>query len=161
MVGAHVRRFPDVARRVAGAGHEIGNHTDTHVKLHIRGPRRISRELDACHTAIRETTGRMIRSFRAPHGYRNPFVSPAARRRGYTVVGWSFGVWDSARPGAEEIRRRVRRKLRPGAIVLLHDGDGYDPLGDRRQTAAALPGIVSDARDAGYVIRPLADLLVR
>ena len=38
----------------------------------------------------------------------------------------------------------------PGAVILLHDGDGYDPHGDRTQTAEALPGIIRDARDAGF-----------
>ena len=95
-----------------------------------------------------------------PHGYRNPFVGVTTRRLGYTVFGWTFGVWDSdPRVSADEIRARVRRKLRPGAIILLHDGDGYDPQGDRRRTAAALPGIIADARSAGYTFRPLGELV--
>ncbi len=159
MVGRHVRMFPELARAALAAGHEIGNHTDGHVKLHRRSPGRIRRELESAHAAILETTGHMPRSFRAPHGYRNPFVVPAAGRLGYRVFGWSFGVWDTARPGAEEIRRRMRVKLRPGAILLLHDGDGYDARGDRLQTAEALPGIIADARAAGYEFRPLSDLL--
>ena len=159
MVGRHVRLFPELARSAAAAGHEVGNHTDSHVKLHRRGPGTIRRELAAAHAAIQETTGRAPRSFRAPHGFRNPFVVPAAERLGYRVFGWSFGVWDTARPGAEEIRRRMRAKIRPGAILLLHDGDGYDVRGDRTQTAAALPGLIADARAAGYEFRPLADLL--
>ena len=159
LVGEHVRRYPELARQVAAAAHEVGNHTQHHVKLHLLGPRRIRRELEDAHGAISAAVGRSPRAFRAPHGYRNPFVTTAARRLGYHVVGWTFGVWDSDRPGAEEIRRRVRVKLRPGAIVLLHDGDGYDPAGDRSQTAAALPGVIRDARDAGYSFRPLAELL--
>jgi peptidoglycan/xylan/chitin deacetylase (PgdA/CDA1 family) len=159
MVGAHVQRHPDIARRVAGAGHEVGNHTQHHIKLHLRGPQRIRRELEGAHGAIAALAGTTPRAFRAPHGYRNPFVAPAAHRLGYRVFGWTFGVWDSARPGAGEIRRRVRAHLRPGAIILLHDGDGYDPAGDRSQTAAALPGIIQDARDAGYSLRPLGELL--
>src|SRR5207247_10919125 len=87
------------------------------------------------------------------------FVPRVVRGLDYRVLGWSFGVWDSATPGAEEIRRRVRVKLCPGAIILLHDGDGYDPTGDRRQTAAALPGIIQDARNAGYTFRSLGELL--
>ena len=159
MVGAHVQRYPEIARRVVAAGQEIGNHTQHHVKLHVRGPRRIRQELEQAHGAITTLTGTTPRAFRAPHGYRNPFVAPVARRLGYRVFGWTFGVWDSARPGADEIRRRVRSRLRPGAVVLLHDGDGYAPGGDRSQTAAALPGIIQDARDAGYTFRPLGDLL--
>ena len=85
---------------------------------------------------------------------------PAAAERFYgDVFGWTFGVWDTARPGAETIRTRVRTKLRPGAIVLLHDGDGYNPQGDRSQTAAALPGIIRDVRDAGYRLASLSELL--
>ena len=161
MVGDHVRRFPALARRVAsGAGvrHEIGNHTEHHVKLHVAGPARIRRELESAHRAIVDATGRRPRVFRAPHGYRNPFVGRAARRLGYRVFGWTFGVWDSDRPMPDEIRRRVRTKLRPGAIVLLHDGDGYDPAGDRRPTAHALPGIIADARALGYEFGSLTEL---
>src|SRR3989454_11294559 len=160
MVGEHVRRFPGIARRVVAAGHEVGNHTLRHPKLHFRGPRRIDAELTGAHAVIANATGRAPRSFRAPHGYRNPFVTRSARRLGYTVFGWTFGVWDSdPRVSAAEIRRRVARKLRPGAIILLHDGDGYDPAGDRRRTAEALPGIIADARAAGYVFRPPAELI--
>ena len=160
MVGEHVRRFPAVARRVAAAGHEVGNHTLRHRKLHVHGPSLIREELGRAHEIIVDTTGRAPRSFRAPHGYRNPFVAPATRRLGYTVFGWTFGVWDSdPRVAAEEIRARVRWKLRPGAIILLHDGDGYDPTGDRRPTAAALRGIIDDARVEGYEFRPLGELI--
>jgi peptidoglycan/xylan/chitin deacetylase (PgdA/CDA1 family) len=163
LVGEAARHHPGLARRVAAAGHEVGNHTRHHRKLHRLGPSAVREELTGGHRDIVEVTGQTPRVFRAPHGYRNPFVTSAARRLHYRVFGWTFGVWDSDRPAPEEIRRRVRVKLRPGAIVLLHDGDGYDPAatdarGDRGGTAAALPGIIADARSAGYDFRPLADL---
>jgi peptidoglycan-N-acetylglucosamine deacetylase len=164
LVGATVRRHPGAARDVAAAGHEIGNHTRSHRKLHRLGPARIRDEIVGGHRDIVEVTGEIPRAFRAPHGYRNPFVARVARRLRYRTFGWTFGVWDSDRPPAEEIRRRVRAKLRPGAIILLHDGDGYDPEGvnphgDRTPTAEALPGIIADARAAGYAFHPLAELL--
>jgi peptidoglycan/xylan/chitin deacetylase (PgdA/CDA1 family) len=159
MVGKHARLFPSLARRVRAAGHDIGNHTEHHIKLHLRSPGRVRAELETAHETIVGTTGGAPRAFRAPHGYRSPFLARVTRELGYTVFGWTFGVWDTARPGAEEIRRRVRVRLRPGAIVLLHDGDGYDPEGDRMQTAAALPGIIADARASGYEFGALGELL--
>jgi peptidoglycan-N-acetylglucosamine deacetylase len=159
MVGEHVRRFPGLSRDVVGARHMVGNHTYNHVKLHFAGPERIRAQLTKTHDTIASVTGVNPRSFRAPHGYRSPFLRAAAREFGYTVFGWTFGVFDTARPGVEEIRRRVRTRLRPGAIVLLHDGDGYDPVGDRMQTAHALPGIIEDGRNAGYEFAPLSELL--
>ena len=151
-------------RRAAAAGHEIGNHTRNHRKLHRLGPGAVKAELTGGHKDIVEITGEIPRAFRAPHGYRNPFVTRVANKLRYRTVGWTYGVWDSDRPPPEEIRRRVRVKLKPGAIVLLHDGDGYDPAGtsergDRSNTATALPGIIADARDAGYEFRSLGELL--
>jgi peptidoglycan/xylan/chitin deacetylase (PgdA/CDA1 family) len=161
MVGVHVTRFADAARQVAGAGYPIGNHTETHRRLWLAGPGRTRWELTAAHHAIAAATGMTPRCFRAPHGYRNPHLRAVARGLGYRVFGWTFGVWDTDRPGSEVIRRRVARRLRPGAIVLLHDGDGADPLGDRSQTAQALPGIIDDARARGYRFRSLDDLAGR
>jgi len=160
VLGDRVARDPGPARAAANAGHELGNHTYTHRKLHWKGRGFIASELHRTHDAIATATGHAPRVFRAPHGYRNPMVHAVARELQYRVFGWTVGVWDSDNPGAEEIRRRVRTQLCPGAILLLHDGDAYDPAGDRSQTAAALPGIIRDAREQGYVFRPLSDLLV-
>ena len=159
MVGRHVERYPGIAMAVVQAGHEIGNHTYSHIKLHRAGPRRAEREIRRAHQAIAGITGYVARSFRAPHGYRSPFVARAVAPYGYRSFGWTFGVWDSDRPGVSRIRSRVRQRLTPGAIVLLHDGDGYDPTGDRRQTAAALPGIIKDVRAAGYRLESLSNLV--
>jgi peptidoglycan-N-acetylglucosamine deacetylase len=159
MVGDHVRLYPTLARRVVSDGHTVGNHTHNHVKLHLASPRRIRDQLEVAQAAIVWATGIAPHAFRAPHGYRSPFLRGIARELGFTVFGWTFGVFDTARPGSEEIRRRVGRRLRPGAIVLLHDGDGYDAGGDRMQTAEALPGIIRDARDAGYDFGSLTELL--
>ena len=159
MVGRHVERYPGIAMAVVQAGHEIGNHTYSHIKLHRAGPRRAEREIRRAHQAIAGITGYVARSFRAPHGYRSPFVARAVAPYGYRSFGWTFGVWDSDRPGVSRIRSRVRQRLTPGAIVLLHDGDGYDPTGDRRQTAAALPGIIKDVWAAGYRLESLSNLV--
>ena len=159
MVGDHVRRFPGLANEVLGRGHMIGNHTYNHTKLHFLGPQRIRTQLEKTHEVIKSTTGFSCQAFRAPHGYRSPFLNSRILAMSYTVFGWTFGVFDTAKPGDEVIRRRVRKRLRPGAVVLLHDGDGYDAAGDRMQTADALPGIIADARNAGYEFASLSELL--
>jgi peptidoglycan/xylan/chitin deacetylase (PgdA/CDA1 family) len=158
MVGKYVERYPDTALAVARAGHEIGNHTYSHIKLHRVGPRRARDEIHYAHRTIAAVTGYIPQSFRAPHGYRSPFVARATAPYGYRSFGWTFGVWDSDCPGVARIRNRVRQRLSAGAIVLLHDGDGYVPAGERWQTAAALPGIIRDIRGAGYRLEPLSRL---
>jgi peptidoglycan/xylan/chitin deacetylase (PgdA/CDA1 family) len=161
LLGRHVRLYPRLASRIGHADHEVGNHTQRHAKLHMKSRRFIEGELRAAHASILDVVGKTPRAFRAPHGFRNPAVHAVARELRYEVFGWTLGVWDSDRPGAEEIRRRVRRGLCPGAIILLHDGDGYVEEGDRAQTAEALDGIIRDARDEGYEFRPLRELMTR
>jgi len=158
MVGRHVERYPELGRLVAGSGFEIGNHTQTHRRLALAGPDRTAWEVGAAHEAIETTTGAIPTCFRAPHGYRNPYLRRVLTRYHYRVFGWTFGVWDTDRPGARVIRDRMRRGVRPGAVLLLHDGDGYDPEGDRGQTAEALPGIIEDCRAMGYEFRSLERL---
>jgi len=159
MVGKNVATFPSLAREVASSGQEIGNHTYRHKKLHFRGENFIRQEILETHELITKTTGIVPRMFRAPHGYRNFWVNKIAKELGYTTFGWTFGVWDTALPGSEVIRARVRRRLKPGAIILLHDGDGLNPLADRTETARALEGIIRDAQEDGYQFKPLRELM--
>ncbi len=159
LVGRHAQAFPDLAREVAAGGHLVGSHTFSHRKLTLMGPAAVREEIESGHRAVEDAAGVAPVAFRAPHGHRNPFVDRTLRGLGCPLVGWSVGVWDTDRPGAEEIRRRVRRRVKPGTILLLHDGDGYDPDGDRTQTAEALPGILADLSAAGYAVHPLAELL--
>jgi peptidoglycan/xylan/chitin deacetylase (PgdA/CDA1 family) len=77
-------------------------------------------------------------------------VTAIARSLGQRTVGWSLGVWDSDRPGVQPIVERTVDGARPGSILLLHDGDGYDPTGDRVQTAQAVPLIVDRLLEQGY-----------
>lgn len=150
VLGKHVERWRDLTRRVVAEGHAIGNHGYHHRRLHLRGPAYTRLDLQLGTDVIRDATGAVPRYFRAPHGFRNPWVSGIARELDQQLVGWTLGVWDTDRPGADVIAERVRRGARPGSIVLLHDGDAYDANGDRLQTAAALPLIIGNLKSAGF-----------
>jgi peptidoglycan-N-acetylglucosamine deacetylase len=152
ILGRHADRWPELVRRAADEGHVIGNHGWHHRKLHVRGPGYVRRDLVMGTDSIERASGVRPRLFRAPHGFRNPWVSPIARSLGQRTVGWSRGVWDSARPGADTIVRRTVDGARPGSIMLLHDGDGYDMNGDRSQTADAMPRILDELLSQGYAL---------
>ncbi len=80
--GANVRRLPSVAREVAAAGHEIGNHSDSHPLLALKSPGFIYRELAAAQEAIEHATGVRPRYFRAPYGARWFGLRAAQQRLG-------------------------------------------------------------------------------
>ena len=150
VLGRHADRWPDLVARIAREGHAIGNHGYHHRKLHLKSPGYVRNDLTLGTQAIERASGVRPRVFRAPHGFRSPWVSPIARSLGQRTVGWSFGVWDSARPGVDVIVKRIVDRTRPGSILLLHDGDGYDPNGDRVQTAQAVPIIIDRLLAQGY-----------
>jgi peptidoglycan/xylan/chitin deacetylase (PgdA/CDA1 family) len=150
VLGRHAERWPDLVARMVREGHVVANHGFHHEKLLWHSPRWIRRDLTLGREAIERCGARRPTLFRAPHGQRNPWVSPIARSEGQHIVGWTLGVWDSARPGSVVIADRVLRGADCGSIILLHDGDGYDPDGDRMQTAAAVPLIVRGLRERGF-----------
>jgi len=150
VLGSHAERWPELVRRIAHEGHQIGNHGYFHRKLQFKSPFYVSRDIRLGIRAIKRAGAPAPKYFRAPHGFRSPWTTPIASSYGERTVGWSLGVWDSDRPGVEEIVRRTLEGIEPGSIVLLHDGDGYNPDGDRMQTAAALPMIIDRLKQEGY-----------
>lgn len=149
-LGRHVERWPEIARRAAAEGHQIGNHGYYHRKLHLRGLGYVRDDLSRGKRAIEAACGVTPLFFRAPHGFRSPWVTGVAKSLGERTVGWSLGVWDTDRPGPDAIVARTVDGARAGYILLLHDGDGYDPVGDRLETARAIPGIVDGLHARGY-----------
>ena len=150
VLGQHAELWPNLVRRIADSGHSLGNHGYFHERLHDRLPSYVRTDLLLGTAAIQRASDVRPALFRAPHGFRSPWTTAIAQSLGQRTIGWTLGVWDSSLPGADEIVRRVVEGVRPGAIVLLHDGDGYDTAGDRTQTADALPAIVEALRTQGY-----------
>lgn len=150
VLGRHAERWPELVRRAAEEGHAIGNHGYYHRKLHFKSPWYVRDDLSRGTREIERASAVHPALFRAPHGFRSPWVSAIARSLGQRTVGWSLGVWDSDRPGVDAIAQRTIDGARPGSILLLHDGDGYDPAGDRMQTARAVPLIIDRLREQDY-----------
>ncbi len=142
-VGANARRLPDLARRVAGEGHEIGNHTETHAAFYKRTPRQVEQEINQCQESLGQVHGRAPELFRPPYGARWFGMYPALRRHHLTSVMWSVSSHDWER-SAQAIADHVIRKAEPGAVVLMHDGDTTTP-GDRRQATGRAVGMILES----------------
>ena len=158
ILGAYAERWPELVRRVMNEGHQIGNHGYFHRKLHLKSPFYVRRDITLGKRAIEHAGVDSPRFFRAPHGFRSPWVTRIAQSLGERTIGWSLGVWDSDCPGVNAIVERTVFGAKPGSIILLHDGDGYNVNGDRTQTAAAIPLIISGLRDRGFQFATLPPL---
>jgi peptidoglycan/xylan/chitin deacetylase (PgdA/CDA1 family) len=142
MCGQNVRRLKQIAQQVATAGHEIGNHTDSHPALYFKAPGFINRELAQAQEAIAEATSMTPRLFRAPYGVRWPGLRGAQSRLELTGVMWSAIARDWKLP-ASEVSKILVNKAENGAILCLHDGRELQRSPDIRATldaiAVALP----------------------
>lgn len=150
ILGRHAERWPEIVLRIAHEGHQIGNHGYFHRKLHLKRPFYVRQDIKLGKRAIERAGASSPVWFRAPHGFRNPWVTSIAQSLGERVAGWSLGVWDTDKPGVKEIVKRTVDGSRPGSIILLHDGDGYNPEGDRLQTAASVPLIIDELSAKGF-----------
>lgn len=158
VLGTNAERYPEAVRRIVADGHQLGNHTRDHAVLPLRGPRDIRSTIRSTSDMIEKICGVRPRLFRAPHGWRNPWVDPIAREEGCEPVAWTLGVYDTNRPGAEVIRQRVLDGLGNGCIILLHDGRGLEWHADASQVVEALPGIIEATRRRGYVFATVSQL---
>lgn len=159
VLGVRAESASEVVRRAASEGHEIGNHTWDHAPLPLRTPSAMRQTICRTSDLVQRITGRRPRVFRAPFGWRNPWLDSAARREGCEPIAWTVGVYDTDRPGADTIVERAIEGFVDGSILLLHDGRGLDPEPDASQVVAALPRIVHEAQRRGFRLLTVSDLL--
>jgi peptidoglycan/xylan/chitin deacetylase (PgdA/CDA1 family) len=122
-IGERATRFPDCVRDCAAAGHAIENHSYSHGhNFSLLGPGRIARDIARAQQVLGQLSGTAPRFFRAPAGLRNPLLDPALQRQGLLLASWTRRGFDTVSTDAATVLARLTRNLRPGDILLLHDG---------------------------------------
>ena len=143
VIGERIAGNEHIVKRIQADGHQTGNHSFSHKKTFPwLGAKKMAADMLLCEQAICRVTGYEPKWFRPPFGITNPNVAKAVKMRGYQVAGWSIRSLDTVKSKKDEVVRRVVSKLRPGAVVLLHDH-----LPD---TPYILEQIIRQAREQGY-----------
>ena len=160
VLGRAVAAHPEIAAQLVADGHEVANHGEDHRLLALSRPSTVRAQVSATERAVQHATGsHPVKLFRAPHGVQSPWLKTTLRQLGYRLCGWDGHVFDTSRPGVLVIVDRVTELLAPGAVVLLHDGDGSGLDAARDQTVDALEGILDAASKRGLHSVPLSSLL--
>jgi peptidoglycan/xylan/chitin deacetylase (PgdA/CDA1 family) len=145
LVGRYAEAEPELVRRIAAAGHLIGNHSWSHPNLALAATLRITEELERTSEALEQITGVPVRYFRPPFGGRRPHVLDTARLLGMTPVLWNAITNDWSEPSAEKIAKRLKTKIDDheqrgrATNIVLHDG-GHLSLGANRGPSVAAAG---------------------
>ncbi len=123
VIGKNAETHPELVRAIRDAGHEIGYHTYTHPvgTFWCASPQRVARELDRG-LAVLNGLGVIVHRFRSPVGIKNLWLAAALAKRRLECVGWSARGLELTGGDALTVAKRVLRRLRPGCILLLHEG---------------------------------------
>ena len=129
LVGERAARNPALVAEIVRHGHEIGHHSQTHPAggLWSATPGRLAAELDLPFAVLAAAGAPRPRRFRAPMGIKHPFLARALATRSLVCVAWSIRSRDSFARDPQAVAARVLRRLRPGAIVLMHEGSFLAP----------------------------------
>ena len=156
--GANVRRLPQVAREVAAAGHEIGNHTDSHAHLYLKSRESIYGELARAQETIEQTAGARPRLFRAPYGARWFGLRDVQRRLGLLGVMWTRLALDWKWP-SDRVVKRLMLGAENGAIFCLHDGRELQSRPDIKATIGAVSELLPKLIERGFHFEKVTDIL--
>lgn len=164
LCGSNVLRLPQIAREIAAAGHEIGNHSHSHPLFCFRSVGFIESEFRRAQEVITETTGQRPRLLRAPFGVRWFGFRRAQRRLNLLGVMWTVIGLDWKLP-AEAIVRRVAGRIGSpgraanGSIICLHDGRVTRPNPDISATLDAVAQLIPLFRRRGFAFETVSQIL--
>lgn len=158
MCGANVERLPEIARAVAAAGHEIGNHSDTHPRFDFCSPGFIYNELAEAQRKIAGATGASPRLFRAPYGVRWFGLGAAQKRLNLLGVMWTLLGRDWRWP-APRVSAFLTGQARAGDIICLHDGRGVQQAPPVDVTLRAVAEAVPQLQQMGFRFETVSQIL--
>jgi peptidoglycan-N-acetylglucosamine deacetylase len=158
MCGQNARRLSEIARQVSAAGHEIGNHTDTHRPFYFQSPESIFREVALAQESIYKVTKVNPVLFRAPYGVRWPGLRRTQKRLNLTGVMWTAIARDWKWP-ARKISQFMLKEAANGAIFCFHDGRELQRAPDLRATLEALELLLPILKERGFSLETVTEIL--
>jgi len=135
---------------IARAGHSIENHSAHHsYHFALLGSRGLAREVDDAQRTLIGLCGQAPRFFRAPFGFRNPWLAPLLAERGLRYTAWSRRGFDTRGRDPARIYDRLTRNLKAGDILLLHDGRSAVDSQNRPVIHTVLPALLRTLQERG------------
>lgn len=153
VTGEWTRKYPDAIRMIDENGHDIANHGNSHKHMPQISKEEMKMEIQECHNAVKEITGKDMTLFRAPYSDWNTEVISVAHSLGYSSINHSVDSLDWKDYGVDSIIQTVceHKNLENGSIILLHNGATY--------TKDALDIMLTNLEEDGYSFVKAADLI--
>ncbi|MFZ5988199.1 MAG: polysaccharide deacetylase family protein [Bacillota bacterium] len=154
IVGLWAKKYPDAVKMISNGGHDIANHSYSHLRMGCIDNNRIRSEILKCGEVLKDITSKDVDLFRAPYGDYNNNVIRIARELNHYSIQWDVDSLDW-KPGItpEQIQNRVLKNVKRGSIVLFHNDTSY--------TAKILPDLITALKNKGYGFIPVSEMIMR
>ncbi len=158
LVGKNLEKYPEIGKKIVADGHQIGNHTYSHSFSKNFNAKSIMRDIEINQNCIEKILGQRPTLFRPPWLFRQPRLLQYVRRNNLVPVSGTFGSErEIFQPPARSMAKRALQQLRPGAILIFHDG--YNASGSNRaETVAAIDLLISLIKARGFTFVTLESL---
>jgi len=153
IVGDWADKFPEAVKKISDAGHEIGNHSNTHPHVNNLGETENIKEIQSCSEKIEKLTGKKTTLYRAPYGEYNNIVIRSSKAVNHIPVQWNLDTLDYTGLTGEEMWKRLDGKLSKGSIILMHGGT--------ENTANSLDMIIKNIKQQGFEIVPVSEIIYK
>jgi peptidoglycan/xylan/chitin deacetylase (PgdA/CDA1 family) len=154
IIGSNAVKDPAALRRIVAAGHELGNHLYTDRASARLSAAEFLRELAATDSIIRQY--QTPRWFRPGSGWYTSSMLDAAKQMGYRCALGSVYPLDPHVPWPWYVKQVIRHAARPGAVIILHDGETRGA-----RTTKVLSDVLPALRVAGYGVVSIGELVPR
>jgi peptidoglycan/xylan/chitin deacetylase (PgdA/CDA1 family) len=146
-IGRRANLYPELTKDIVQRGHEVGNHSQCHhFNFSMSGTRAMTREVASAQDTLTNITGVVPKFFRAPAGLRNMFLAPVLSRLNLQLAHWSVRAYDTKVKNQEKVTAKLLSGLKPGAILLLHDGNAARTKSGQPMILAVLPRLIEAAK---------------
>ncbi|WP_186670144.1 polysaccharide deacetylase family protein [Sporosarcina sp. BP05] len=147
MLGSRVEYYPEIAKKVQEAGHELGNHTWNHPDLTKAGIAKVRNEINETSSIIENVTGQKVTAFRPPYGAVNKTVRSQTN---LPVVLWDVDTLDWKYRDPNQLLAHVKGATKDGSIILMHD--------IHQSTADGLDAVLAYLQSEGYTFVTVSEL---
>lgn len=158
LVGENLKQNKEIVKRQFEEGHEIGNHTYTHINVAKSGYDKVYEEITKTQEEIKEIIGVEPKLFRPPYRAMSRHMCDIVKNKNMNIILWSnLDPRDWSNPGVYSIVNTIESKVENGNIILLHD---YNNLrNSKSQTIQALESVIPYLKEQGYKFVTISELI--
>lgn len=152
LVGFWAEKYPESVKSIFDAGHDVGNHSNTHPHMPKLQKDKITEQIEECNKKIEAAGAPRPTLFRPPYGdYDNKVIECTDELKMHSIQ-WNIDSLDWKDPTPDDMVKRIKSKIKPGSIILMHNG--------AKNTPEALPKIIDTIKAEGYRIVPISQIIM-